>query len=119
VNIQISYNKTYIVEKCKFNNCRAGLNGEIGSGGFGGGIYAEGYNGKIKVAGCEFSNCYGHDGGGICVRGCESEFDDCIFTDCSAYSWGGGICIEFWGKHNFSRCIFLRCRAEAVFIFFF
>jgi hypothetical protein len=119
----ISGGKTFVVENSKFINCRGAVDEIVGGAGHGGGIYAEGYNndhsGKLIVVGCEFSFCSGYDGGGVCVKGCQSEFDDCIFTDCSSYSWGGGISVNFWGNHNFSRCIFVRCSARKVYIFFF
>jgi hypothetical protein len=47
-----------------------------------------------------------------------SEFDDCIFEECAAWTLGGGIYIEFWGNQNFTRCIFTQCKAEIVFHFF-
>jgi hypothetical protein len=42
----------------------------------------------------------------------QSEFDDCYFYQCTGFTWGGGIYVELWGKHNFSRCIFTNCSAE-------
>jgi hypothetical protein len=118
--LEIDDGKEYKVEKSKFINCRADINAESGFG-RGGGIYAynggNNHSGILKVVGCEFLDCIAHDGGGVYLEGVESEFDDCIFSDCLSYGWGGGIYAEFWGNHNFSRCIFLRCRAETVFYF--
>jgi hypothetical protein len=51
--------------------------------------------------------------------GVQSEIDDCLFSNCSARSWGGGIYAEFWGIQNISRCVFLECKSLEVFIFLF
>jgi hypothetical protein len=129
--VEISGDRNCLFEDCNFKNC---FGNTTGTGNHGGAIYAANngseYIGTLKLKNCKFDLCSGGEGGAIYLKSyfyllfnffyyleVQSEFDDCLFRNCSSPSWGGAICVEFWGNHNFSRCIFLECKILDVFIY--
>ena len=98
------------VKDCTFTDCT--VHGEGGDGG--GGVFA------VKTTdGCEFVRCHA-DGCGGGWRNNEYLVDvavrNCIFTDCSAALYGGGVSAfgRSFGSDNsrIENCLFTGCSAE-------
>jgi hypothetical protein len=76
------------------------------------GSYGNTGAGKLTVSNCNFTLCSSkNDGGAICVRGPSASIEDCRFVDISGAHWGGAVSVIFRYSYNFTRCVFIRCKA--------
>ncbi len=109
-----------VIIDCMVADCYAGGIGIWRSGGYGGGI-ALIKQSKAKIINCTIrdNHCWLNSrGGGIfCFDRCSPVLTNCTLTGNKAFSYGGGIHIEYYSNPTLSNCIFWGDSPEEIYVY--